>query len=238
MTPANDPTRQPGQFAGPGGPAKEEAAPAIAKQSRLIASVLSDKHRHHLCAFFHDHDEEFRRLLPFVVDGLAAGEKAIHIVNAKNREEHREWLRESGIDVEAVEQSGQLEVVEGLSDGRTFDRYRALKIIDHLLSAARQQGFRQTRFVGFMDWTLEVRSEDLIAFETLVTPVFEKYNDPVICAYDLSRFNGADVIDVLRIHPAAFVGGVVQQNPFYIPAEQMLEKLRERGEVEHDGRER
>ncbi len=205
-----------------------------AKELRLAASFLNDEHRHHLCAFFHDKDEEFRRLLPFVMDGLAAGEKAIHVVHPKNREEHRQRLGEAGIDVEAVEQSGQLDVVAGPSgyiEGAAFDQDGALKIIDRLLSDAHKKGFRQTRFIGFMDWALEIRGEDLIAFEALVNPILERHHGPVICAYDLSRFNGADVLDVMRTHPAALIGDVLQHNPFYIPPEQMLEELPARGEI-------
>jgi hypothetical protein len=221
---------------GPG----HEATTSSPKESRLIASILNNTHRHHLCALFRDQDEEFRKLLPFIIDGLAAGEKAIHVVHPRHREEHRHRLGEAGIDVEAVEEVGQLDVVAGPSgyiEGETFDQDGALKIIDHLLSEARRKGFRQTRFIGFMDWTLEIRSEDLIAFEALLNPVLEKHDDPFICSFDLSRFNGADVIDVMRTHPAALIGGVVQQNPFYIPAEQMLEELRERGGIGRDERE-
>jgi hypothetical protein len=64
-----------------------------------------------------------------------------------------------------------------------------------------------------MDWALGIRAEELIAFEALVNPVLEKHHDPVICAYDLSRFNGVDILDIMRTHPTAIVGGVHQQNP-------------------------
>jgi hypothetical protein len=204
-------------------------------ESRLVASVLNGKHRHHLCAFFHDKDEEFRTLLPFVIDGLAAGEKAIHVVHPKNRDAHRHRLSNAGIDVEAAEQSGQLDVIAGPSgyiDGGTFDQSGALEIIDHLLSEARTKGFRQTRYIGFMDWALEIRGEELIAFEALASPVLEKHHDPVICSYDLSRFNGADVLDIMRTHPAAIIAGVLQENPFNVSPEQMMRELRERTEGE------
>ncbi len=211
------------------------------KESRMAASILNDAHRHHLCAFFYDQEEEFRRLLPYVVDGLAAGEKAIHFIHPKNREAHRQRLAAAGIDVEAVERSGQLEVVAGPNgylEGSLFDQDRTMRIIDHLLSEAREKGFRQSRFIGFMDWTEGLRSQDLVPFEALLNPVLEKHADPVICAYDLSLFKGADVIDLMRTHPAALIGGVVQQNPFYIAPEEMLEELRARDEFERDERER
>src|SRR5712671_3840807 len=107
------------------------------KESRMAASILNDAHRHHLCAFFSDQEEEFRELLPYVVDGLAAGEKAIHVIHPKNREAHRQRLAGAGIDVEAVETSGQLELVAGLDgnlEGSPFDQDRAMRIIDRLLS--------------------------------------------------------------------------------------------------------
>jgi hypothetical protein len=211
----------------------------LAKDARMAASILNDTHGHHLCAFFRDRDEEFRTLLPFIIDGLAAGEKAIHVVHPKGREEHRNRLGAAGIDVEAVEQSGQLDVIIGLSshvEGAAFDRDEALKTIDRLLSEARTKGFRQTRYIGFMDWALGIRVEDLIAFEALVNPVLEKHHDPVICAYDLSRFNGVDMLDIMRTHPTAIVGGVHQQNPFNIEPEQMMRELHERAEQQHQTR--
>jgi hypothetical protein len=211
-----------------------EAAMTV-KESQLVASVLNGKHRHHLCAFFHDKDEEFRTLLPFVIDGLAAGEKAVHVVHPKNRDAHRNRLSNAGIDVEAAERSGQLAVVAGPSgsiNGDGFDQSGALKIIDDLLNEARRKGFRQTRYIGFMDWAVEIRGEDLIAFEALASPVLAKHHDPVICSYDLSRFSGADVLDIMRTHPAAIIAGVLQENPFNVSPEQMMRELRERAEGE------
>src|SRR5258708_40180785 len=115
------------------------------KESRMAASILNDAHRHHLCAFFYDQEEEFRKLLPYVVDGLAAGEKAIHIIHPKNREAHRQRLAGAGIDVEAVERSGQLGGVTGPNgylEGSPFDQEGALRIIARLLCDARANAFR------------------------------------------------------------------------------------------------
>src|ERR1700757_4206201 len=64
----------------------------------------------HICAFFHNRDEEYRALLPFIKEGLERGEKAFHIVDPKLPEEHLERLRSAGIDVAAAEQRGQLEL--------------------------------------------------------------------------------------------------------------------------------
>jgi len=62
------------------------------------------------CAFFHNPDEEYRVLLPFIKEGFERGEKAFHIVDPKLRGEHRLRLGSAGIDVETAETSGQFEL--------------------------------------------------------------------------------------------------------------------------------
>ncbi len=201
-----------------------------------FAGIVLNGNRH-LCAFFHSEEEELRALLPFMLDGLAAGEKVIYLVNAHRIEEHRNRLMDGGIDVEAIEQSGQVEVIgwpPSVGDLASFEQNEAPQMVDYLLNAARNEGYRRTRIVGDMDWASEnhVRDGDLIALEARLDIVYSRHNAWVICAYDLSRFSGAAVLDVMRTHPAVLIGGVVQHNPFYIQPEQMLEELRERGEID------
>ena len=47
----------------------------------------------------------------FYKDGIDRGEKAAHIVDPENREEHLKRLAEGGIDVQEMMGTGQLEVV-------------------------------------------------------------------------------------------------------------------------------
>ena len=55
---------------------------------RLAGSVLGD--RSHVCAFFNDHEDEYRLLLPFVRDGLERGEKIVYTIDPERRAEHIE----------------------------------------------------------------------------------------------------------------------------------------------------
>ena len=55
----------------------------------------------HVCAFFHNPDEEYRVLLPFIKDGFECGHKAFHIIDPDLREEHLRRLESAGIDVTA-----------------------------------------------------------------------------------------------------------------------------------------
>src|SRR5580700_8943412 len=77
--------------------------------SMPLAEGTMGRHRH-VCAFFNSFDEEHRVLRSFFKDGFDKGDKAIHIVEAKNREEYLKGFVETGIDVEGVIEAGCLEV--------------------------------------------------------------------------------------------------------------------------------
>jgi hypothetical protein len=68
----------------------------------------------------------------------------------------------------------------------------------------------------------------LIEFESRVNDVWQRHEDAVICTYNLTRFGGDTVIDIMRTHPMIIIGGILQQNPFYVPPDQFLLEFRER----------
>ena len=69
---------------------------------------------------------------------------------------------------------------------------------------------------------------DLIEYETRVNYVIPKYEGPVICTYDLTKFGASVVMDALRTHPVVIIGGLLQENPFFVPPDQLLLEIRER----------
>jgi hypothetical protein len=80
-----------------------------------------------------------------------------------------------------------------------------------------------------MDWAAEGRSRDtLVEFESRVNDVWRRHDDAVICTYNLGKFGGDTVIDIMRTHPMVIIGGILQQNPFFVPPEEFLRELRER----------
>ena len=50
----------------------------------------------------------------------------------------------------------------------------------------------------------------------------------VVCAYDLTKFGAGLVMDVLRTHPLVIIGGFLQENPFFVPPDELLGELRDR----------
>ncbi len=187
----------------------------------------------HVCAFFHNRDEEYRALLPFITEGFERGEKAFHIVDPKLRENHLERLGSSGIKVKETEQTGQLEVWNWddayLRDGH-FDQYRMLALIQEVLDKGKSGPFALSRWVAHMEWALEDRPgvNDIVEYETRANDILRKYPDTLVCTYDTAKFGGGIVVDIMRTHPMIIIGGVLQENPFFVPPDEFLSELHQR----------
>jgi hypothetical protein len=172
-------------------------------------------------------------LLPFIKDGFQCGHKAIHIVNRDKRQDHLQRLTAAGIDTAVAEQSGQLEVRTDtevyLPEGR-FDADRMISAFEQLVSDDGTGGFPLWRICCRMDWAVESGShvDDVIEFESRVNEVWCRHEDAVICTYDLGKFGGDAIVDILRTHPMVVIGGILHKNAFFVPPDEFLREFRER----------
>jgi hypothetical protein len=212
-------------------PLEEEAVKSVSAPISLAGSQLGETR--HVCAFFNNDEEEYRILLPFIKDGLNSGDKAVHVLNPEQRQDHLQRLTAAGIDPAVAQQSGQLELRTNtevyLPDGR-FDQDRMLEVFEQLASGNGKGGFPLSRICCRMDWAVEDRShvDDVIEFESRVNDVWLRHDDAVICTYHLGRFGGDAVIDIMRTHPMVIIGGILQQNPFFVPPDEFLREFRQR----------
>jgi hypothetical protein len=181
----------------------------------------------HVCAFFNSAEEEYRVLLPFIKDGFARGDKAIHLVSPGRCLDHLRRLAAAGIDLTAAERSGQFELrtnTDGyLREGR-FDQDRMLEVFEQLASGNAKERFRDSRIVCQMDWAAGNRShiDHLVEFESRVNEMWQHHDGAVICVYSLAQFGGDMVVDIMRTQPMIIIGGVLLQNPFFAPPQEFL----------------
>jgi len=187
----------------------------------------------HICAFFNSIDEEHRVLRSFIKEGLDRGEKAFHVVDPELREEHLKLLAGAGINVPRAIDTGQLEVrrwQDAYLRGDHFDQNAMLALIEEVLQSADTDGYPLTRLLAHMEWALLDKPgvDNLVEYEARLNYVLPKYNDPVICTYDLSKFSASVTMDILRTHPVVIIGGILQENPFFVPPDQFLLEMKER----------
>ena len=197
---------------------------------RVVSSALEGSNRH-ICAFFNGMDEHYRVLRPFITDGFAQGDRTFHLIDPERREDHLARLADAGIDVDEAIASGQLEVhpwEDGPLHGERFDQDTWLAGFEEVLQAGPASGYAKTRFLAQMEWALVDMPEidEMVEFEARVNHVVPKYGDAVICAYDLSRFRADVVMYALRTHPIVIIGGLLQENPFYVDPDELIPELR------------
>ena len=195
--------------------------------SLQITPGALERTNRHICAFFNGMDEHYRVLAAFIKDGFDAGDRAFHLVDPQRRDDHLRRLGDVGIDVEEGMASGQLEVhpwQDGPLRGERFDQDTWLAGFEHVLQSGPASGYAKTRFLAQMEWALVDLPgiDDMIEFEARVNYVVPKYDHPVICAYDLSKFGASTVMYALRTHPVVIIGGLLQENPFYVDPDALL----------------
>ena len=170
-------------------------------------------------------------LLPFIKDGFDRGDRAVHVVSPARRADHVRRLEGAGIDPTTAQRTGQLELRSDadtyLRDGR-FDVEQMLDAFEHFANGSGRQAFPLNRIVCHMEWALGDRShlDSLVEFESRVNEVWARHDDAVICVYDLSKFGGATVLDMVRTHPLVIIGGILHQNPFFVPPDEFLRARR------------
>jgi hypothetical protein len=204
-----------------------------------LGGVNLVRHRH-VCAFFDNQDQEDRVIIPFLKEGIDRGERVFCISSTEMRRPLLQKLRDVGADVVMAEKRDQLKIEQWgktiVRSGR-LDQDAMLARIEGVLSEGREKGFGLTRFVGRMDWVREysVGINELVEYEARLNRIWQKFNDPVICVYDLAAYNAGALVNILRSHPVAIVGDVVAENPFFDPPEVILQELSKRSN-EADGR--
>lgn len=202
----------------------------------LLAGTKLDRY-FHICAFFNSREEEYDVLYPFYKEGADWGEKGLHIVNPKLKDDHVKRLKAKGLDADHCIACGQLEVVGAdvayLRDG-VFDQHRMLETVEAVFAAGKQAGFPRLRIMGNMGWAFDydIDTDRLIDYEARVNYVLSRNRQPAICVYDTAWLTGTMMMDILRCHPLTLVGGVVQENPFFVPPDDLLPKLKARKEAQ------
>ena len=201
-------------------------ANALCPQPSLCGTLLGP--RAHVCAFFRSVADRDRVLLPFIRDGLIAGEKIVQTIDPGRRNAHVGQLLASGIDFEAAHRQGRFELYDWtqthLGDGG-FEALRTLDFFKRVRERARDDGFPMTRFVTHMEWALEngVKPLDLLAYESQANRAWLGATgpvNPVICTYDLTKFSAEFIVEVMRTHPLTLIDGILQENPFFSPPEE------------------
>jgi hypothetical protein len=101
-----------------------------------------------------------------------------------------------------------------------------LKGHEEYFKDSQKNGKRNIRATAEMVWALKSMPgiEHLMAYEARLNYFFPGKPWISICMYNLTKFSGKTIVNVLRTHPYAISGGVITQNPYYQDPQEWLTK--------------
>jgi hypothetical protein len=184
----------------------------------------------HVCAFFDSRDEQYDVLLPYLKEGIERGDQVVTIFDSSCHTEHVERLESAGVAVPDARQREQLKILASeetyLKDG-VFVVERMHKMLEEVLVSAKSTPYPHVRTVGDMEWALQNCDgiEDLIVYEARVNEMAPHHDCTLLCAYDINRFSGRVVADVLATHSHVVLNGQVFENPHYVEPVTYLKTL-------------
>jgi hypothetical protein len=187
----------------------------------------------HVCAFYRGDADRDRLLTGYLGAGLAAGDKCICVVDSAYT---AQWLKslpgpraEAGLPGtrEPGPPGGQLDVHLPESTylaGGEFTTSHMLAFWTENMNKAEIEGYSFYRLAGEMTWALRDMPgvEHLIGYESELNRVTSSYPVIVLCLYDLDRFSGETVVNVVKTHPQVLVQGILVENPYYIGPDEFL----------------
>src|SRR5258708_22410692 len=174
----------------------------------------------HICAFYRGRDERDRLVVPFLQEGVRAGDVCLCITGGTD---HRH-LERSVLDGCDDADPGVLQIEDAEDTylaGGSFSSDRMLSYwSDWGNKTFEAQGRTFARAATDMSWAQNVITgtliDDFMGYEVQATRYARAYPQVAICLYDLEKFRGNVIIPVLKVHPKVFFGGMLLENPYYV----------------------
>ncbi len=176
----------------------------------------------HICAVFQNHDQQMAVMVPFITEGLRAGQRCVWISPPASSHAFRQALARVGADLLTLEASSQLIILPDvefyLHDG-VFEPDRTIELGLTLLQDGQRSGYSTMRITSDLSWLTgsTVDEERWESYEHQVTQRTEQVPLVAVCQYDHRQLSGKLVLAALHTHPIVILGETVLANPFFSP---------------------
>jgi hypothetical protein len=180
----------------------------------------------HICALFSGERERDQILIPFLRAGLASGDKCICVVDGTDPGEIVAALGPAG---QAAASGKQLEVIRSRDMYLRSGRFRADEVIGSWKAA-----IADAMYAGQFDVVRAVETwsrrdvlpdiNELLMLESEMNQYLPLYPQVIVCLYDIDRFGGGALMNLVKTHPRMLVSGVVIENPYLLTPDEILIK--------------
>lgn len=156
----------------------------------------------HIATFYDSNAGRLRLTVPFLSDGLIAGDRCFLVASQPLIDEYVQVLgREHGIPVEAALRSGALVTRSGPGSSAR----QAVSDWENLWWQALGAGAMALRVVGEMATLKGFPSvQEMLDYEVAFDSLSKRFPVRSICQYDVREFDGLSVLQAIKAHPDIF----------------------------------
>jgi signal transduction histidine kinase len=176
--------------------------------------------------------------LPFLRAGLERRERCLYIADENRAAAVLDALRKGGTDVDHSLRSGALIIADKketyLKNGR-FDPDLWIRFLSQAADEEGEDKFSGLRtLLGEMTWALgeDTAPDSLIEYEAKLSYYVRDHDVRILCQYNRHRFSPQLILDIIRTHPVVVYGGIICENPYYVPPDELLEPNQASREVD------
>lgn len=207
----------------------------MTKKAREISLGFTDaifREGLHIVYLYNDDFEKKKTMGKFLKQGWLENEKLLYLVDDISHEEILHELLELGLD--AHDMQNDFDITQGhyaCCPNHCFSGDFMLGIVQDYYQRALDDGYSGARGVGEMSWALrEDRSTipELLEYEARLNSILQDYPLTTVCQYDVRKFDGALIMDLLSVHPMMIVRGQLVKNPTYIEPDDFLREYHDR----------
>ncbi len=181
----------------------------------------------HICQIIQDDLERDQALLSFLLSGLAAGERVSCFSDRVSYGTIADYCRPHQVSLAETQTAKSFTLAttrETYFPSGDFQPEHMIDLLREYQQSAAREGYPAARVIGEMApeiQNLPGRSR-LLEYEAKVTMLLREHPVTSVCQYDARCFDGATIMDVLKVHPLMVLRGTVIRNPFFLPPENFL----------------
>jgi hypothetical protein len=174
----------------------------------------------HIC-YLYNNDEERRQILPLYARQALLGHEAFnYVADVPSRTDLPRVLEELDLASAVLDRPGQMAAAitsEGYFPQGCFSPDDMIARLREAYAQSQASGLVGARFAGEMTWALRgiPGADRILECESRLNELIKEAPMTIMCQYDLNKFDGGLIYDVLNAHPVLIVGGHILRNPFY-----------------------
>lgn len=182
----------------------------------------------HICGLYETEEERDNIIFGYFKQGLYDGDIQLYCPCERSENDFKSNFAHYCPDCQAkisdpncfvLLSARDLYYPDGIFSPRAMD-----KGLNDFYAFSQKNGRRNIRATAEMVWALEAIPgvEHLMAYEARLNYFIPGKPWISICLYNINKFSGAQIMNVLQTHPFSITGGIISQNPYYIHPDKWL----------------